>query len=172
MVVEELRNRAHGILEEIERLKAEINQLKEDTQGLPNNNNLSKDLESAIGFLGRAEIDLERGYGKIHESTKLIAQWQKENHAFVRAMQVELMFDEQGKVTAISPDGCSFMIPEGIDPVGKYLKEIQCAGSHRVLGWYGSKEVVNYRALCEGESVITVGELRHIMPSLELQEAA
>jgi hypothetical protein len=82
------------------------------------------------------------------------------------------MFDEQGKVTAISPDGCSFMIPEGIDPVGKYLKEIQCAGSHRVLGWYGSKEVVNYRALCEGESVITVGELRHIMPSLELQEAA
>lgn len=54
MVGEELRNRTHEILEEIERLKREILQLKEDTQELQNTNKLSKDLESAVGFLGRA----------------------------------------------------------------------------------------------------------------------
>jgi len=44
---EEMKNRAQKIIEEVERLKREIDQLKEDTKELPKNNNLSTDLASA-----------------------------------------------------------------------------------------------------------------------------
>lgn len=123
----------------------------------------------------RTKIDLERGCSKIDERTELmnewIKEWKKGDWTFRKSVQVELLLTREGKVKEISPDGCSFMIEEGIDPIGKTMDEIQWAGDPRVVGWYDPKEVVKYRAITEEQTVITVSELKYIMPFLELEES-
>jgi len=100
-----------------------------------------------------------------------IKEWKKGDWTFRKSVQVELLLTREGKVKEISPDGCSFMIEEGIDPIGKTMDEIQWAGDPRVVGWYDPKEVVKYRAITEEQTVITVSELKYIMPFLELEES-
>lgn len=171
--LEETINRAQEIVEQVERLKKEIQQLNEDTKKLPlpKEDNLSKDLKSAIGFLKRTKIDLARGCEKIEQNSNLLNQWKAENCTFTKAIQVEILFDKEGKIKEISPLGFSFMIEEGIDPIGRTMDEIKWGGDPRIVGWYGSKEVVKYRAITEEETVITVAELKYIMPSVDLEES-
>lgn len=169
--LQETINRAQEIAEQVKRLKKEIQQLNEDTRELPlpKKDNLSKDLETATRFLERAKIDLERGCKKMNENLDLLNQWKAENWTFTKAVQVELLFDKEEKIKEISPLGFSFMIEEGIDPIGKTMNEIKWSGGSRTIGWYGPIEVAKYRGIGEEETVITAAELKYIMPSLELE---
>lgn len=61
---------------------------------------------------------------------------------FVRAVRVELKENESG-LWSKHPNGCSFMIPENVQPYNLDLKTIPVSGSRITVGWYNNQEVLN-----------------------------